>query len=122
MSINQLYQNTKKDKQDASAKVLYTGHTDELKCEFEKLKVDSKSDTGKLAKALENLTAEMTVLKDAVKELQNLNMTEFTEKHGRMKDNFNKLVQSYNEFLTETSAVVLDISKRLNDVEARLSL
>jgi hypothetical protein len=109
MSLNSLYQNTKKDKKDATDRVLYHTNATELRTEIETIK-------GKLKEVLD----ETQRIDGIVRQLDALKMPEFTEKHMRMKDNFNKLVASYNETQTETNAVILDISKRLNDIEARL--
>lgn len=111
MSLNQMYQNIKKDKQEATDRVIYQATVSDLQ-----VKLDS------FDKKVESTNNDLSETKVMVKELKALNMPEFTDKHARMKENFNKLVASYNESTTEANAVILDLSKRMNVVESRLSL
>lgn len=111
MSAMQLYQNTKIDKKEVSEKVLYNGTQTKWESEIESLK-----------KAIDMLNKETQRINEIVKHLESLRMPEFTEKHARMKENFNGLVGSVNAYQVETNSIVLDVGNRLNEIEARLSI
>ncbi len=56
----------------------------------------------------------------SVKNLESVDLKSYTEKHARIKENYNSLVSSYNTSQAELKSVVMDISKRLNDVESKM--
>lgn len=108
MSLNELYQSSRKEKKEGSDKVMFKTHADQI-----------KSDCEALSLRIQNLTRDVGKLEDSVKFLEGLKMGEFQEKHTRMKENYNNLVSNYNTTQAELKSVVLDISKRLNEVESK---
>lgn len=108
MSLNDLYQSSKKDKKEATDKVMFKAHADQI-----------KNDCEALSLRIQNLTRDVSKLEESVKMLEGLKMGEFQEKHARMKENYNNLVSNYNTSQADLKSVVLDLSKRLNDVESK---
>lgn len=111
MSLNDLYQSIKKEKKDVMEKVITTTHATEIKSDIETLSL-----------TLAQIQGDIMKLKESLVSLESLDMKGFTEKHTRMKTNYNDLVNAYNQSQTELKGVILDMSKRLNDMEAKLNL
>jgi predicted nucleic acid-binding Zn-ribbon protein len=109
MSLTELYQNTKNDKKPCDEKVFYSCDAKSLKSELETLTM-----------RIQALTGDVKRLEDAVKQLEGVDLKSYTEKHARIKENYNSLVSSYNQTQAELKSVVMDVSKRLNDVESKL--
>jgi RNA polymerase-interacting CarD/CdnL/TRCF family regulator len=109
MSLTDLYQNTKSEKKPADDRVMYATHAQTLKGELEAL-----------TERITFLTNDVKKLENSVKALELVDLKSYTEKHQRIKDNYNQLVSSYNQSQAELKTVVMDISKRINDVEGKL--
>lgn len=111
MSLTDLYQNTKKDKKETTQKVAFESHTAEIKqC------IDS------LSLAVAQLQNDVSKAKDNIAILEALDLKAYNDKHARMKASYNELVDSYNLQTAELKSVVLDVSRRLNDIEAKLNI
>ena len=108
MSLADVYQNTKNEKVEQSDKVIYQAQIKEFQKELENLKL-----------RIDSFNMNLSRLEEATKKLESLKMSEFTEKHARMKENYNVLVTQYNQFQVEIKSVVMDLSKRLNNLEAK---
>ena len=109
MSLSDLYQNTKQDKKPSDEKVFYTAEARALKGELETVSL-----------RIQALNADVKKLEDSVKALEAVDLKSYTEKHARIKENYNSLVSSYNQSQAELKSVVMDISKRLNEVESKM--
>jgi hypothetical protein len=109
MSLTDMYQTTKAEKKPCQEKVVYTAHANSIKGEIEALDM-----------RVSMLCTDVKKLEESVKALESVNLAQYTEKHNRIKENYNSLVSSYNQSQVELKAVVLDISKRINEVEAKL--
>lgn len=108
MSLTDVYQNTKKETPEKSDKVIYQAQIETFKKDMENivLRVDS-------------LNVQLARIEEATRKIEALKMNEFTEKHARMKENYNNLVGQYNQFQVEIRSVVMDMAKRLNGLEAK---
>jgi glycine betaine/choline ABC-type transport system substrate-binding protein len=104
MSLNEMYQDTKKERRDSAETVVYNAHAAELRSEIAALRSDIEK------------------VSDFMKVLEGLKLVEFSEKHGRMKENYNNLVSAHNLSLAESKTVIIDIGRRLNEVETRLGI
>jgi len=109
MSLSDLYQNTKKDKKECEEKVFYSAEAKALKAELETTSL-----------RIQALNSDVKKLEDSVKNLESVDLKSYTEKHARIKENYNSLVSSYNQSQAELKSVVMDISKRLNEVESKM--
>ena len=109
MSLADLYQNIKNDKKPNDEKVFYSTEARGLRGELETLSI-----------RIQALTTSVKSIEESVKSLEAIDLKNFTEKHQRIKENYNSLVASYNQSQTELKSVVMDISKRINEVEAKL--
>ena len=108
MSLSDLYQNTKNQKKEQAEKVLLSTHATSIKAEIESM--NSK---------INGIIADFVRLDEAVKKLEGLKMNELYEKHKNMKESYNNLVTSYNTSQAELKTVVMDLAKRINDLEAK---
>ena len=108
MSLSDLYQNTKKEKKDHTEKVLLSTHAMSLKHDIENL-----------SSKINSVISDIVRLEEAVKRLESLKMNELYDKHKNMKESYNSLVTSYNTSQAELKTVVMDLAKRMNELESK---
>lgn len=111
MSIAEVYTDAKKDKKEVTDKVLYGKHGIEMKGDIETTSL-----------TVSQIQSDLQKLKLVVAEIETLDMKGYVEKHTRMKQSYNELCISYNSGQSDLKNVIIDITKRINDIEARLSL
>lgn len=111
MSIADVYADAKKDKKDVTDKVLYGKHGNEMRGDIETTSL-----------TVSQLQNDVQKLKMSLTDLETLDMKGFVEKHTRMKQSYNDLCAAHNLSQSELRAVIVDMTKRINDIEARLSL
>ena len=60
-------------------------------------------------------------MKTAIANLEKIDMAGFAEKHKNMKNAYNDLVTAYSETQADVSSVIIDLSKRLGEIEAKFT-
>ena len=111
MSLSDLYHGTKAEKKESDNKVVFNTHATEIKADIEMLSL-----------TLGQVQGDVKAMGEKVEKLNSLNMGDFLDKHARMKGSYNELVQNYNMNQTHINTVVVDMGKRLNEIESKLSL
>lgn len=109
MSLTELYNNAKLNRPQSEEKVFYSAEGRVLKDQLDTVN-----------HRIQALTTEIRKLEETVKVLESADLKNYNEKHARIKENYNNLVASYNQNQAELQTVIMDVSKRLNDMESKL--
>lgn len=110
MSLFDVYQKSKNEKKPSPDKVVLSSHTQEI-----------KTNLGSLYEVLTRTQADLQEMKIAIANLEKIDMAGFAEKHKNMKNAYNELVTAYSQTQSDISSVVVDLSKRVGDIEAKFS-
>lgn len=109
MSLTELYHNTKQNRPESAEKVFYSAEGRVLKDQLDTVNL-----------RIQALTTEVRKIEETVKVLESADLKNYNEKHLRIKENYNNLVASYNQGQAELQTVIMDVSKRLNEMESKL--
>jgi uncharacterized protein (UPF0335 family) len=111
LSLGDTYQTVCKEKRETDEKVIYATHANTIRTDLESV-----------ISRLEKLQRDIAQIFESIAKLETIDMQSFLEKHTRMKENHNTLVQNVVSLKTDSSVVITDLTRRLNNVEARLSM
>lgn len=108
MSLFDVYQKTKNEKKPTNDKVVLSSHTQEI-----------KSNLGSLYEAIQKTQSDINEMRNAIANLEKADMNGFAKKHENMKNAFNDLVTSYTEMQSDINSCIVDLSKRVGEIETR---
>lgn len=108
MSLFDVYQKTKNEKKPTNDKVMLASHTQEI-----------KTNLGSLYETITKTQNDVDEMKKAIANLEKADMNGFAEKHKNMKNAFNDLVTSYTEMQADINSVIVDLSKRVGEIETK---
>lgn len=108
MSLSDIYQKSKNEKKSTMDKVVLASHANEI-----------KTNLGSLYENLMEMKKEMDQMKLSITTLEKTDMVGFQQKHANMKKAYNDLVTSYTEMQTDINSVILDLSKRVGEIESK---